>query len=209
MNLSLHHLFAACRFASRIGEVERANAGEPFGPFWDEILHNALGVATLTVAALESYVNELYFEGNAIASALNPATAEELQELTDMKPMLSKYSLVLAVRSRRRLHRGNSVVQNVNALISLRDAVVHYRSEWFGEQIKHERLSKHLQYRFSPSPFLPPEPLFPMAWASHGFAVWALKSTVDFVDYFHSEAGMPSPLEQFRANLKTLSDNAL
>ncbi len=35
-HFALHHLFAACRFAARIEEVERENSGQPFGAFWEE-----------------------------------------------------------------------------------------------------------------------------------------------------------------------------
>src|SRR5688572_2393980 len=73
MNLALHHLFAACRFASRVNHVEQSNAGQPFGDFWDEILQNALGVVTLTVACIESFANEMYFEGEILGKSLSPA----------------------------------------------------------------------------------------------------------------------------------------
>ena len=63
-NFAVHHLFAACRFSAIVGEIELTNAGQPFAAFWEEILHNSLGVAVVTVAALESYANEMYFEGS-------------------------------------------------------------------------------------------------------------------------------------------------
>jgi hypothetical protein len=174
-NLALHLLFAACRCASRIEEVERENSGQPFGAFWEEILHNSLGVATLTVASLESYANELYFEGSIVTPALNPAAAQEIAELIDSKSILDKYSTALAVRVGKRLDRGILPVQNAHALIKLRNAVVHFRPEWFDEQDKHDKLSKTLQGKFNPSAFFPNETMFPRAWASHDFAAWALR----------------------------------
>jgi len=88
-NLALHLLFAACRFAARIEQVERENSGQPFGAFWEEILDNSLGVLTLTVASLESYANEL------ITPALNPAAAQEIDKLFRSKT-LRKYATALA-----------------------------------------------------------------------------------------------------------------
>jgi hypothetical protein len=209
MSLSLHHLFAACRFATRITEVEQQNANAPFGEFWEEILHNALGVATMTVASLESYANELYFEGNAISPLLNAAAAAEFLALVDRESILRKYSVVLAIRTGKRLDSGNSHVQNVDALVKLRNAVVHFRPEWFEEQGEHEKLSKRLQHKFDPSHLLSAEPLFPRAWASHSFAQWALQSTITFLNYFYEEADLPNPLHPFTSHIQKLSGNAL
>ncbi len=209
MNLGLHHLFAACRFSARVGQVEVENCGQAFGSFWDEILHNSLGVAVLTVAALESCANEMYFEGEVLERGLNSAAALELAEMVDRETILRKYALALSISSNKRLDEGATPTQNAKALIDLRNAVVHFRPEWFGEKSDHDKLSKKLQGKFQPSVFLPNEPIFPRAWASHSFTVWALKSTVEFIDHFHSEAGLTSTIEPFRSQLSVLSANAL
>lgn len=208
-NLALHHLFAACRFASRIEQVERDNSGQEFGAFWEEILHNSLGVATLTVASIESYANELYFEGSIITPVLNPVAAQDIAELIDSEGILQKYSTALAVRVGKRLDFGIQPVQNADALVKLRNAVVHFRPEWFDEQDKHDKLSKILQHKFKPSALFPNEPMFPRAWASHDFATWALRATVAFLEHFYSEAGVECPLSKFKAQLTELSANAL
>ena len=208
-NLAIHHLFAACRFASRVALIERDNVGQPFGEFWEEILHNALAVATLTVASIESHANEMYFEGAILAPGLNPAAAAEFAEIIDAESIVRKYSVALAFRSGKRLNPGNLPVQNADALIKLRNAIVHFRPEWSGEQDKHDKLSKILQYKFKPSPFFPNEPVFPRAWASHAFCVWSLKTAVQFLEHFYVEVGIPSPIEQFKPQLSRLSENAL
>ena len=108
-NLALHHLFAACRFSARVKEIESANAGQPFAAFWEEILQNSLGVAVLTVAALESYANEMYFEGSILKQGLNAAAAAELAEIIDRESILTKYSLALSISADKRLDLGISV----------------------------------------------------------------------------------------------------
>ncbi len=208
-NLAIHHLFAACRFASRVALIERENAGQPFGEFWEEILHNALAVAALTVASIESHANEMYFEGEILAPGLNPAAAAELAEIVDAEGILKKYSVALAFRAGKHLDPGKPPVQNVDALIKLRNAIVHFRPEWSGEQDKHDRLSKILQYKFKPSEFFPNESIFPRAWASHAFCVWSLKTVVQFLEHFYSEVGVSSPIAQFKPQLSKLSENAL
>lgn len=208
MNLALHHLLAACRFAARTHELERRNFGQPFGGFWEEILHNSLAVATLTVASLESYANEMYFEGSILGDSLSPAAAAEISTLIDRESVLKKYSLALAIRAEKRLNLGSSEVQNADALIKLRNAVVHFRPEWFGEQQSHEKLSRQLQHRFQPSPFLPNEPLFPRSWASASFAFWAVQSSVAFIKNFYAEIGLPCPLDQFDEQIALLLNPA-
>ncbi len=208
-NLALHHLLAACRFSARVGQVEAENANQPFGSFWEEILQNSLGVATLTVAALESYANEMYFEGAILKPGLNQVAAADLAEIVDKEAILKKYAVALSIATGKRLDMGIAPTQNADALIRLRNAVVHFRPEWFDEPGKHEKLSRVLQHRFEPSAFLQNEPVFPRAWASHSFTVWALNTTVKFIDHYYAELGQPSAIEPFRDQLSVLSLNAL
>jgi hypothetical protein len=51
--------------------------------------------------------------------------------------------------------------------------------------------------------------MFPLAWASYDFAVWALRTTVVFLEHFYSEAGMECPLSKFKTQLKELSGGVL
>ncbi len=208
-NLALHHLFAACRFTSSLRQVEEEHRGQPFGEFWEEILHNALAVAALTVASIESLANEMYFEGAILANSLNAAATGELSELVDRETILRKYAIALAFRANKGLDLGASPVQNADALIKLRNAVVHFRPEWSDEDNKHKKLSKILQHKFAPSSFLSNEGLFPRAWASGEFAGWALRTVVAFVDHFYGELGDPSPLDPFRPRLSELSRDVL
>lgn len=210
MNLGVHHLFAACRAVARIGQAEKDNAGKPFGEFWEPILHDSLVVATTTVASLESYANELYFEGKFIGTQISAQASRELGDLIDQKSLLRKFSTALAFRSDKQLDFGTASVQNVDALINLRNLIVHYRSEWSHQQGPHQKLSNQLKYKFEPSPFLPEhEPLFPKGWASHSFGCWAVWSTYAFMAHFYSEAGAENPLDIFKSRIEQLSGCAL
>ncbi len=67
------------------------------------------------------------------------------------------------------------------ALLELRNALVHFKPEWFNQQGKHSRLSNKLAARLR-SPWFPePEPLFPRAWASAECAKWACNSVKDLI----------------------------
>ena len=208
-NLALHHLLAAGRYAAQVAIVEKENDGKPLGPFWDEILQNSLGVVTLSVAALECYANELWFENAPTQSTLNEASAEKISELIDRESVLDKYSLALSLYTGKSMDLGCAPVQNVDALIKLRNAVVHFRPEWFGSKGKHEKLSSKLAGKFLASQFLPNESIFPRAWATGDFSRWAISSSVNFLDHFYSEAGLANPLEKFKFRLREVSGVAL
>lgn len=208
-NLALHHLLAAGRYAAQVSIVEQENHGKPLGPFWDEILQNSLGVVTLSVAALECYANELWFEYAPARPGMNEIAAEKISELIDRESVLSKYSLAFSLYTGKPLDRGCKPVQNVDALIKLRNGVVHFRPEWVDSQAKHEKLSKQLNNRFASSQFFPNEPLFPRAWATGDFARWAIRSTVGFLDYFYSEAKLSNPLEDIKSRLEKVSSFSL
>ena len=200
-NLALHHLFAASRSAGRIAQIEKEYESAPFGPFWEEILQNSLGVATLTVAGLESYANELYFEKTGLLHVLNPATTEIIAPLIDKEQTVRKFDLILALHKGKRIPHQDNVVQNIDVLIKLRNAIVHFRPESSSELDKHDKLSKHLNKRFDRSPFILDEPMFPRAWASGKFAVWALESAINFLDYFYRAVDMNNPIESHHVRL--------
>ena len=122
-NLGIHHLFTACKATKRIGLVEAENRGQPFGEFWDAILHDALVVATSGVACLESYANELYFDSSFVEHSLSSAASEQLAKLVDRQSIVEKFSTALAFRNGCSLPTGLPLVQNVDSLIILRKAI--------------------------------------------------------------------------------------
>ena len=209
MNLALHHLFAAYRFCARIREIEAAHAGTPFGPFWDEILHNALGVVTLTAACIECYANQLYFDGTVVPTPLAPGAITVVADMIDKAPPLQKYSAALVFRKGQALDLSVPTVQHVHALLLLRNAVIHFRPVVIDPNLTPDKVSKALDKKFAPSPYFPTEGLYPRAWASHGFAVWAINTTVNFLDHFCVQAGIESPLLPQQEYLSALATKAL
>ena len=96
-------------------------------------------------------------------------------------------------------------MQNADALIKLRNAIIHFRPEWFDDQKEHEKLSKVLRGKFRASPFLPGEPLFPRAWASRAFTERALRSTVAFLEHFYGASSIECPITKWKTRLRQLS----
>ena len=205
VNLALHHFMAACRNASRIRELELKHQGEPFGEFWEEVLHCSLSVVTLSVATMESYANEVLADSAALPDSMNSQASEEIAAIVDRKPILDKFRIALALISGETLPKGGDVYRRAKLLIEVRNAVVHFRPEWFDSQAEHKKLSKKLAGEIAGSPFLGDEPHFPRAWASSAFADWSLRTTVAYLDLFFTLAGVKNSLSEFKPRLSELA----
>jgi len=205
VNLSVPHLLSAAFFSRRLGELESENAGKELGAFWDEIFAQGSAVVFAAVAALEAYANEIFIHHSQIFPELRDEVMAKLWELYEQKPPLEKYEFALLLKQSTQLDKGSSPYQDVAALIRLRNALTHFKPEWFSEQVEHARLSATLVHRAKLSPFFPAtEPLFPRGWASHDTAVWAIKSVVSFILKFEENIRIRPRMEQFKDRFNEL-----
>ncbi|MDD5366766.1 MAG: hypothetical protein PHR30_15620 [Gallionellaceae bacterium] len=206
-HLALHHLQSACQYSSKLAQIEQENAGKPFGAFWAEILHSSLGVAALTVLFLDDCADRLYIDDCVNPVAGHAATAADRQtEPVGMEDILRKYSNALEICVGKPLDYSVAPVQNVDALIKLRNKVVDQLLNQHRDELElYDKLSFILHDKFESSVFFPDEPVLPRAWASYSFAAWAIRSTVEFLEYFYAEAGVPSPIAGLKPQLAKLS----
>lgn len=210
-HLALHHLQTACQYSSRLAQIEQENAGKPFGAFWADILYGSLGVAALTVLFLDDCADRLYIDdcvnpvvgrdANAAARPAEPVGSEDI---------LRKYSDAMEIWVGKPLDYSVAPVQNVDALIKLRNKVAKLLlNQQRDEPELYDNLPFVLHDKFESSAFFPDEPVLPRAWASYSFATWAIRSTVEFLEYFYSEAGVPSPIAGLKPQLSKLSGLAI
>ena len=68
-NFALTHFNAAKHFSVKVGEIESASAGQPFGNFWEEISIYCASCIISAAASLEALINELFI---APGSLRNP-----------------------------------------------------------------------------------------------------------------------------------------
>lgn len=202
LNFSIHHLLAAAHFSRHVAEIEHAHNGEPFGAFFEEIIWFSSACVLSCSAGLEAYSNELFVDRAEHFPDLRPEVADKLWELFEQKPTLEKFDMALLLKQKPLLDRGSHRIQDVAALVALRNGVTHFKPEWENEQEAHAKLSEKLANRFVPSPFLPgTESIFPLRWATHGCTQWALKCCVDFLTSFESLSGVPARVATFVARL--------
>ncbi len=202
-NLSILHLHSACLFSRQVQELEEQNAGKEFGTFsWEDIFARASASVLLTVAALESYVNELYADRETNFPRVGTDLLIKLWETYEAKPVLEKVDLALLLREAGPLKRGVRPTQEIALLVRLRNALIHFKPEWFGERRAHAELSDQLAKCFAPSAFFSKgERMFPRRWASHDCTAWAIGAAIEFIEALEKQAGLRARLAQFKGKL--------
>jgi hypothetical protein len=200
-NYAVPHLLSAATFSRRLGEIETRHSGQDFGPFWDEILAHATATVLLAVAGLESYANELFIDMNQNFPGVRQELLEKLWSDNERKSTLDKFDLALLLREASTRVAGIESFQSVDALVRLRNALMHFKPEW--EPAKHKQLSSELRSFFKPSKFLVSDQgVFPRAWASHDCTIWAVNSVLSFIEHFEDCAGLPHKMAEFSDRLK-------
>ena len=128
-NFAVQHLMAAARFSRMCGEIEDRNKGLPLGPFFDEEIACVSATVLLATASLESYINEVWADSEKAFPGLEDNARVQLMELTESKPMLEKFQRTLRVKGFPPLPEGEQPYVDARGLVSLRNALVHFRPE--------------------------------------------------------------------------------
>src|ERR1051326_2906470 len=190
VNLAVPHLLSATTCSRKTRELEIEHEGEMFGPFWEEILAQATAAVMIAVAGLESYANELFIDHEQIFPELRVDVVAKLWELYERKPILDKFELALLLKQARSFNHGARPYQDVEALVKLRNGLVHFKPEWFNEQEEDAKLSNRIKPKIESSRFVPSGPLFPLAWAGSSWTMWAVRSVIDFISEFERRVGI-------------------
>ena len=201
---AIQHMMAAARFSRQCGEIQAANAGKPLGPFFDEMIACVSATVMLSVAAMESNINEYLSDPSKLFPALNAGATDAFVSLTNSLPILEKYQKVLEVRGLEVLDRGAQLYQDVDILVALRNELVHFHPEWHDEQERHAKLGRKLAYRFEPSPFISKENgvMFPQRFVGHGCAQWAVHASLAFIRAFSERVGANDKFERFMERMQ-------
>ena len=211
-SLSKWHFQAASYFAEACDQIERSTP-KPKGSDQTErsiiIKHRAYVTGTIfsVVAALEASINELYHEAkNNEYDKLPGYSTKKLKKLTSKLKqyeenhveLLEKYQDALECIGAEKFDKGKLPFQDVDSLISLRNALVHYRPEWDDETKFHEKIRLRLKCKFPTNKFCEGNFLwFPHQCLCAGCAKWAVKIAGEFIIDFCSRMNIPS---RFRLN---------
>lgn len=171
------------------------------------------------VSFLEATVNELFADAvdNSceVIKPLNPdvkALMADIWELIGPRKafsILDKFRIALILARKQPFNAGASPYQDIDSLIRLRNALVHYKPEWVtaGSDTNQNALRKieqRLRGKFPLNPLTSDgDPFFPKRCLSHGCAEWAVRSSVKFADEFYSRMGLTPTFNHIRSHLET------
>lgn len=158
--------------------------------------------------ALVRWYDEAFMRGSvafvmsffAVEAALNEAMVDldvpkGLWEPIERLQPVAKMEALAALRGFHSLPRGDSVVQRLALLSSIRNGLVHAKAEWTTDDRTHAKLSTQITKMGLPrSPYATEsDRAFPVACMSGGAALWAVSSAWDFIGAFRLTSGLHAP----------------
>ena len=185
MNFAMRHLAGALVFSRQVCDIEAQHQGEPWGgTFYGAMSAPAIAVIMMTVAGMESYLNELFADAATyFPPPMLPIWRKGAKDF-DRKPLLDKVDWFLLLRGKENINRNAVLIRDVDALVTLRNALVHFKPEWDNELDRHESISKKLEGKFPPLSWLASDRgVFPRAWVTGACTKWAVNSSIAFVDH--------------------------
>jgi hypothetical protein len=201
-NFSQYHLLAGQNAASTATEIENKYKSKILSQKDRDLHLSQVSTAIIcSVAALESNINE-YLTDHEKYIDKAPAISDPrlLKKYTFNKNKLSsqllqstniifKYNLIWFI-TKNDLLPENENKRSLRYLTRLRNALTHFTPEWGNNLLKHIKLEKNRQNRFTLSPFYPPGGLFfPHRCLSASCAIWSCKVSNEFIELFKSIIG--------------------
>jgi hypothetical protein len=200
-SFSRQHFRAARYFAEKSHEIEQEIDRDTNDETVKSVHRSYVtGAVISVVAGLESSINELYLEAcdnnrNTLVGLNENAIAmlAEWWENIESCPILLKYQTALLLTSKEKFDRGARPYQDIDGLVRLRNALVHYKPEWDSELQVHEDLRNRLESRFQLNPFAAESSLwFPHRCLGSGCAMWAVDVSETFITDFCGRMGIPT-----------------
>ncbi len=223
--LSIQFAESAAYF-TREAKKRELNGVRPGKP--DILQHQSYVIGAIWMASglLEAYINELFSDAaEDYREFLDPLEKEVIdllgrnwkQGILRDRPkgegsrILRKYEVFLDIGHKTAFNREISPYQDVQVMIDLRNALMHYEPEWMldGSTVPLQppdvhKLEKRLKGRFKTNPLTGAgNPFFPDKCLGHGCAKWCVDSSVGLVDRFCERLGTKPTFDHVRATLNT------
>jgi hypothetical protein len=191
---STHHLWAAEHFSKLAAEIEDHHTGRP--KFNLEHRIYVINSILSAVAFLEAAVNELYQDAHddhqSYIKTLDSKVIEDMATFWAKKELkgkfvsiLNKYKNALRIAGQKEFDEDQSLYQNAELVIDLRNFLTHYKPKSVGGDSKHDIQDK-LKGKFPPNKIYEQSgnPDFPDKMLSKGCAEWSFLSVKNFADDF-------------------------
>jgi hypothetical protein len=215
---SRYHLPAAAYFAQRAARCERIYQRRKETPNIF-LRHRAYVIGSLTssIAFLESTINEVFLDARlerdgGVTRALPHDIRKQISNCDyGQKPILDKYRIA-ARATNRKIDKRNRRYVNVTFLNHVRNLVVHAHPETFSvgpsglnyrQDDTLEKMERQDLFSLNPMFVNSGNPYFPDKCLSHGCAEWAVRTSLDFADWFFELTGMQPPYTDIKPTLMT------
>jgi hypothetical protein len=195
-NFAVTHFSATKHFSDKTRQIEIANAGQPFGNFWEEISIYCASSLMTAAASLEALINEIFITPGALQEHIKDFDTffwgDKHNRGLQMKSALEKYREAVKCLDRQPLSNLDAQYKAAESLIAFRNHLIHFKPLW-DEDHRNEELEKRLSGLFALSPFIDKGASFlEMQCMSAGCSAWAVQTVVDFVGYFRNRSGINS-----------------
>lgn len=218
--LSIAHMQAAALFSRNCARIEKEYDGTFSDELYSEHRSYVIGAVLSTVSFLEGTINEFLADcldspDGAIVETLDATTKTLLagiwkDDIVGNMNVLDKFQIALAIARKNLLDSSASIYQNVDSLIKLRNALVHYKPAWIEssqgsqDQKTAHKLEKLLRGKFSLNPLVGTgKPFYPDSCMSHGCAKWAVGCSLMFIEEFYTNLGMSYYFQAITSSLET------
>ena len=213
---SHYHIQAAALFSSLSARLEQQYEGNDSVPYEVIAEHRAYVIGCILSAAsfLEAGVNEIFADATDDKREHIHQMGEDaillmanLRKLgvakTASYQVLQKYQIALVLAKKQQFDKGAAPYQDVELLIMLRNALVHFDPETTSQAgASSVNIEKRLKGKFTLNPMTGRKtPFFPERCMSAGCAKWAVESSVKFADDFCSRLGLTPIFEGIRSSL--------
>jgi len=198
-------LRSSAMFARRCAEIESINPANPDDPMRTEHLGLVTAVIMQSVAAVEAQSAELTLHGPGAHLGSDKVDAKgqdflkPLAKFIDRQEVMDRYALILHVLGKPPLNKGKKICQHMATLVSVRNELVHYKSQW-GEEMSRRDLFKTLRgLQLAKPPFVSSNMnFFPYQFMSAACAEWSVHTAVNFLDAVYERLDIESPLNAYR-----------
>lgn len=205
-NFAWQHLKAATVFRDKVCELEAANAGAPFGSFFNDIRTYGSACFMSSTSSLEALINEIFIAPNLGLRPLLNNFEKEFWGTGGIKrePILKKYQRALTLLGSELFDESAQPFRDVWALIELRNALIHYKPTWDPDRKRKVQMVEVLQGKFNLSPFLDEGADFvTMKCMSAGAVKWAVATSLAFMREFDTRTNLDSKKMQGFWKLET------
>ena len=187
-NFAWQHMRAAVTFRNHVAQLEQANAGKRFGPFFEDIRSYGSGCIMSAAASLEALINEFFI-------APHGPLRRQLEDFEtqfwgrggiEWKPPLEKYQVALEMLGQERLDEQSHPFKDAWALMEMRNALVHYKPTWDPDRKRKVEMIDVLRGKYELSPFPDSDADFvTMRSMSSSCMGWVASSSLSFLREFH------------------------